>query len=246
MNELLGKRTMSSAASSNDQPAHHERTMSQDTLPGHGVIAQAEQESRPILVSDEKPIIHCKRSFLTRTAESGCLGVAPLAYLVAPIAGTWRPLLRDQRPQGSWGRPSEVWQGPSMKGRTERQAIMAMRGLDLKTSRASLVVVERGKRADARETERGPGWPAGLWGGEASLWTRLGRVELLRCEMPTDDSGAGHTRRREARWRTTAMREAFPGRPNDRTPGNSGDWRQTGGPGVAMTTGASSPGKASA
>ena len=47
MNELLGKRTMSSAASSNDQPAHHERTMSQDTLPGHGVIsAQAGQESR--------------------------------------------------------------------------------------------------------------------------------------------------------------------------------------------------------
>ena len=26
------------------------------------------------------------------------------------------------------------------------------------------------------------------------------------------------------------MRKAFPGRPNDRTPGNSGDWRQTGGP----------------
>jgi hypothetical protein len=26
------------------------------------------------------------------------------------------------------------------------------------------------------------------------------------------------------------MRKAFPGRPNDRTPGDSGDWRQTGGP----------------
>ena len=26
------------------------------------------------------------------------------------------------------------------------------------------------------------------------------------------------------------MRKAFPGRPDDRTPGNSGDWRQTGGP----------------
>jgi hypothetical protein len=29
--------------------------------------------SHPILVSDEKPIIHRKRSFLTRTAESGCI-----------------------------------------------------------------------------------------------------------------------------------------------------------------------------
>ena len=66
---------------------------------------------------------------------------------------------------------------------------------------------------------------------------RCGFVYVIHhyCEeseqMRAKGGGCGYLRW-DASWPRGAWHDAqgFPGRPNDRTPGNSGDWRQTGRP----------------
>ena len=53
---------------------------------------------------------------------------AQVGVSVVELARAQRTRIQAHRPHGFQGAPLEVWQGPSVKGRTERQAALSRHG----------------------------------------------------------------------------------------------------------------------